>query len=206
MPGTSSGRRLPAPLEPSSPGPPSALPRGRPGRPFLPPLFPFPPFAGPCVLCPGPPPPGFLPPGHCRPPTCGEEAPARLPRGASCRRPSRKAPRRRGAPRGGTTLRSVPGAPEALPWAGRIPRELRAGGGKGRGGCRSAGERKSRLWILVEAEPKADCCAPSSGNFPPEGWYRRRAWRRSRCLSACGSSRLSSEGNLENTTYICAFT
>lgn len=132
----------------------------------------------------GPPPPrGFLPPAE-------QEGP-KAPRGPAGRHNS------------AVRARCPGGAPVGRPY----PQGASGGGREGeRGGGRSAGERKSRLWILVEAEPKAACCAPSSGNFPPEGWYRRRAWRRSRCLSACGSSRLSSEGNLENTTYICAFT
>lgn len=89
------GSAKPPPGPGPGPGPARLCPSRRPS---LPALFPFPPAAGPCV--PARPPPGFLPPGHCRPPTCREEAPARLPRGASCRWAGRKAPRRRGAPPG----------------------------------------------------------------------------------------------------------
>lgn len=94
------GRGVPGPVPvPRDSCGSSALPSSS-CRPFLPSLFPFPPFASPASCVPALPPPAFLPPGHCRPPTCREETPARLPRGASCRGAGRKAPRRRGAPPG----------------------------------------------------------------------------------------------------------
>lgn len=142
-------------------------------RPFLPSLFPFPAFARPCVLCPGPAASRLPSSGHCRPPTCREEAPARLPRGASCGRAGRKAPRRRGAPPGwrpqqggqrsgaaaSTSAHTEPGASAGSAGAGDPPMHPRGWGATAssprpiRRGCREPPSD------LTKGKPQSPLCS-----------------------------------------------
>lgn len=125
---------------------------------------------GPASCVPALPPPGFLPPSHCRPPTCREEAPARLPRGVSCRWAGRKAPRRRGAPPGWRPL----GGPRSGPLP---PRPGRA-----------SPPARTRTPALPGPAPGARTCCwgRKGGRSPPatcaRGWLSpnapRGAWGR----------------------------